>query len=207
MNIASIATEYSQRFIEMNKLLPNLETAINEALENNKTIRIDQISCRIKDINSFINKSQKIENNEIKYKMPFREIQDQIGVRIVVYYIDEVEPLAELIKEYFSFIEEKRFPPETYKEFSYEGRHFILSLSNDLLPEDINKSLIPDFFELQIKTLFQHAWSQAEHDVGYKEKRELCFEEKRKLAFTAAQAWGADRIFSEIFNKGHPTPA
>lgn len=193
---------YTQRYYEMQKIIPNLNQAISDAIQNEKNVKIDQRSCRIKDIDSFIKKAMKVEDGRIKYNFPFSEIQDQIGVRIVIYYINNVEPLANLIKEYFNFIEEKRFPPETYKEFSYEGRHFVLNLGDHIYPNGIDKSLIPDFFELQIKTLFQHAWSQAEHDLGYKEDRVLEFNEKRKLAFAAAQAWGADRIFSEILYNG-----
>lgn len=198
MNIEELTYEYSKRKLEMEKVLPSIEKALHEALEDSNKIKIDQFCCRIKDVESFIKKSQKLEGGELKYKCPFREIQDQIGARIVVFYVNEVEPMAEKIKDYFTFIEEKRFPPETYKEFSYEGRHFILNLGNDLIPDNVNSKLIPPFFELQIKTLFQHAWAQAEHDVGYKEKRELSFDEKRRLAFAAAQAWGADRIFYEL---------
>ena len=58
----------------------------------------------------------------------------------------------------------------------------------------------PKFFELQIRTLFQHAWAEAEHDVGYKPTQPLKLEERRKIAFTAAQAWGADTIFQELFS-------
>jgi ppGpp synthetase/RelA/SpoT-type nucleotidyltranferase len=201
MKTEELTFEYSKRIIEMEKVLPLLKVAIDEALEDNDGIRIDQFSCRIKDVKSFIKKSEKKEDGKLKYECPFRDIQDQIGARIVVFYVDEVEPMAKKIKEYFTFIEEKRFPPETFKEFSYEGRHFILNLEKDILPDGINKALIPEFFELQIKTLFQHAWAQAEHDVGYKETRELEFDEKRRLAFAAAQAWGADRIFSEILQQ------
>jgi len=56
----------------------------------------------------------------------------------------------------------------------------------------------PEFFELQIKTLFQHAWAEAEHDLGYKPPKPLTSIQKRKMAFTAAQAWGADQIFDEL---------
>ena len=60
--------------------------------------------------------------------------------------------------------------------------------------------MVPAFFELQIKTLFQHAWSEADHDLGYKPGANmLTSDEKRMIALTSAQAWGADRIFDQLF--------
>jgi putative GTP pyrophosphokinase len=51
-----------------------------------------------------------------------------------------------------------------------------------------------------VKTLFQHAWSEAEHDLGYKRgSTPFSAEGKRKIAYTSAQAWGADHIFDELF--------
>jgi putative GTP pyrophosphokinase len=53
---------------------------------------------------------------------------------------------------------------------------------------------------LQVKTLFEHAWSEAEHDLGYKPgEAPLTPDQKRRLAYTSAQAWGADHIFDELF--------
>ncbi|MCL5802016.1 MAG: hypothetical protein M1283_05805, partial [Gammaproteobacteria bacterium] len=60
---------------------------------------------------------------------------------------------------------------------------------------------VPNLFELQIKTLFQHAWAEAEHDLGYKTSNSLTSLQKRKIAFTAAQAWGADQIFDELYRE------
>jgi ppGpp synthetase/RelA/SpoT-type nucleotidyltranferase len=53
-----------------------------------------------------------------------------------------------------------------------------------------------------VKTLFQHAWSKADHDLGYKPgsgSTPLTSHERRKLAYTSAQAWGADHLFDELF--------
>src|SRR3990170_788571 len=68
-------------------------------------------------------------------------------------------------------------------------KHHIFALPCDAIPKEININLAPRFFEFQIKTLFQHAWSEANHDLGYKpESGALTGEQKRKLAFTSAQA-------------------
>lgn len=62
------------------------------------------------------------------------------------------------------------------------------------------KGMIPRVFELQVKTLFEHAWSEAEHDLGYKPgEQPLTPDQTHRLAYTSAQAWGADRMFDELF--------
>jgi putative GTP pyrophosphokinase len=105
------------------------------------------------------------------------------------------------IEKYFRYIESKKIVPESESEFGYEGRHFILFVPEDLIDEALERDASVEFFELQIKTLFQHAWSEAEHDLGYKPSGKLTSDQKRRLAFTAAQAWGADLIFDEMFRQ------
>jgi putative GTP pyrophosphokinase len=164
--------------------------------------RIDRISARAKDVASFINKANKIENRRRKYSEPLHQIQDQIGARIITFYRSDVENLDEIVRKYFRAIESKDRVPDSEWEFGYFGKHHILVIPSDVVNDDWDKEMIPKFFELQIKTLFQHAWSQAEHDVGYKENvKPLNLDQKRRLAYTSAQAWGADRIFDELFEE------
>lgn len=109
-----------------------------------------------------------------------------------------VKIVIENVLRYFQPIEQKRLVPESFWEFGYFGQHFVLALPRDVVPEDVDTTEVPRFFELQIKTLFQHAWSEANHDLGYKSPVDLSGDQQRRLAFTAAQAWGADRVFEEL---------
>lgn len=68
----------------------------------------------------------------------------------------------------------------------------------DLLRTDIPRERVPEFFEIQIKTVFQHAWSEANHDLGYKSSVVLTDGQSRWLAFAASQAWGADQAISKL---------
>lgn len=161
--------------------------------------RIDRITTRAKTISSFIVKAGKKENGVVVYGDPLNQIQDQIGARIIVFYKSDVERIAGVVNNYFRSIEEKSIVPERDEEFGYFGRHFVLFLPTDVLVDVDEVDEPPKFFELQIKTLYQHAWSEANHDLGYKESVTLTSDEKRKVAFTAAQSWGADTIFDELF--------
>ena len=164
--------------------------------------RIDRITARAKDIESFLKKAAKRERGKPKYSEPLSQIQDQVGSRIVTFYRSDVEALDSIVKKYFRPIEFKDHIPESEWEFGYFGRHYVLIVPSDVVDPQWDQEMVPSFFELQVKTLFQHAWSEAEHDLGYKPGNSpLNLDQKRRLAFTSAQAWGADRVFEELFKE------
>lgn len=164
--------------------------------------RIDRISTRPKSVERFVGKATAEKDGKAKYDAPLHQIQDQIGARIITFYKDDVHRISEEVQRYFHAIESKDMLPENEWEFGYFGNHHILMLQQDLIDPNFNKDLVPYCFELQIKTLFQHAWSEANHDLGYKPGQQpLESDELRQLAFTSAQAWGADRVFNDLFIK------
>lgn len=177
-----------------------LEQLIRNHLEG--TPRIDRVSTRAKAPERFIAKARKSSAGGVpKYSAPLEQIQDQIGARVIVFYKQDVDVVSDIITRYFRHIEARVIVPESEWTFGYFGKHYVLSLPPEAVPPDVERERAPAFFELQIKTLWQHAWSEAEHDLGYKPPDQLTDDQKRRLAFTAAQAWGADRTFQELFQE------
>lgn len=183
----------SRRQDELVPLAEKLEREIVDILQD--TPRVDRVTARAKTVESFVAKAARLDprTGRKKYKDPLSEIQDQIGVRVVTFYPKDVEIIGATILEYFNPIEQKLLVPDGDSEFGYVGKHFILPVPTELLVAGSVK-----FFELQVKTLFQHAWSEANHDLAYKPTEPLSPEQKRRVAFIAAQAWGADHIFAEL---------
>ena len=141
--------------------------------------RIDRIVARAKSIDRFMEKAHKSVNGNPKYTNPLDQIQDQIGARIVTFYKDDVNRVSDEVQKYFRNIEAQNIIPESDSEFGYFGKHYVL-----LFPTDISYNLpegTPPFFELQIKTLFQHSWSEANHDLGYKPNDTLNSGFKQKI--------------------------
>lgn len=164
--------------------------------------RVDRITARAKSVSRFLAKSQNLgDDGQAKYDEPLEQIQDQIGARVTVLFKQDVDAASEHAKRYFRHIESKEVEPEAVYEFSYFGTHFVSFVPSDVLDPAWDKAIVPSLFELQIKTVFQHAWSEASHDIAYKPLLgELLREEKRALAFASAQAWGADKQFETLFD-------
>jgi putative GTP pyrophosphokinase len=116
-----------------------------------------------------------------------------------VFYPGDVERIsAAIVRRYFRSIEDRAIVPDSPKEFDYEGQHFVLFLPSDVLDDSWSREDYPTFFELQVKTLFQHSWAEANHDLAYKAPTDLTVHQRRMVAFTAAQSWGADQMFQEL---------
>lgn len=163
--------------------------------------RVDIVSARAKTPDRFEKKARKCnDDGSLKYENPRFQIQDQIGARINVFYLSDVERITSHVREFITAIESTKKEPEKDEEFSYFGQHLILKLPEEAIPDEPDQSF-PKFFELQVKTLFQHAWSEAHHDLGYKSIRDLSSVERRQIAFSSAQAWGADQVFEQLAEK------
>ena len=202
--MSTLKAEYLRRHTQYLKpVAEKLEIHLRELCASYP--RIDRVSSRAKSVDRFVQKAEKAEGGKPKYSDPLIQIQDQIGARIVTFYPLDIPAVSDIVTRYFHPIESVDIVPDADNEFGYVGKHFILLLPSDVIAGFGDVKDIPSFFELQIKTLFQHAWSEAEHDLGYKPTNALLPLQNRKIAFTAAQAWGADQMFNELFSELNPS--
>jgi len=129
-----------------------------------------------------------------RYPVPLIDIQDQIGCRVVVKTPEAVERVADTLKRRFHCIENRRrVLSEHPSYFGYDARHMICSIPDRFATNTLRAKR----FEIQISTLFQHAWAEMEHDIIYKPKgSSLGYAERRSISAAAALAFAADFIFN-----------
>ncbi|MBV9584247.1 MAG: RelA/SpoT domain-containing protein [Alphaproteobacteria bacterium] len=117
--------------------------------------RIDRIKARAKQVDSFMKKSENLdEEGQKKYAEPLEQIQDQVGVRIVTFYLSDVERLDKAVLNYFRAVEFRAIVPESEWEFGYFGRHYILVIPPDVIEEAMDKDMVPPFSSSSLKPYF-----------------------------------------------------
>lgn len=182
-----------------------IQEHIESKLKKLGTQYIDRVSARAKSVTSFLHKANNPnQDGSIKYIDPFEQIQDQIGARIVVFYPQSILVVEDFVATYFTSYEEADKHPDSSKEFGYEGKHFILKVPTELLPDEVPDDF-PECFELQIKTLFQHAFSEATHDLVYKPEKPITPDQMKRTAYAAASSWGADQVLAQLVNELLPS--
>jgi len=177
---------------------------LNDLLDQLKDIlsrfeHIDRIYGRIKGLDSFI---QKINGDQSKYNPPFSQVEDFIALRVVVIFPKIADEVTDFIKHNFcSNVEDYYKKPKKPNQFGYEGHQIIQSLDRSKLLSGLGQDY-PRVIEIQVKTLFMHAWSEAEHLLQYEKVRNgktIPLDYERRLAWIAASSWGSDQILSELF--------
>jgi putative GTP pyrophosphokinase len=147
-----------------NDLQDDLLRILTYQLTGKETI----ISSRIKSEESL---TGKIERKN-KYSS-IEEITDIVAFRIITKYQDEVDTIKKQLEALFekdtvNSIDKRRHSGD---DFGYGSLHLILSFA--LKPPfqdagiDINKYKGIKF-EVQVRTVLEHAWAAIEHDLGYK---------------------------------------
>lgn len=163
------------------KILALLKNSLDEA-----GIHLASIESRIKTEDSL---AGKLERKGYKYKS-LADITDILGVRLITYYIDDVDKVATAIERLFEVDWENSIDKRKVHDidsFGYLSLHYVCSTEE-----------FPFRFEIQMRTVLQHAWANLDHDTGYKSGVEIPKRYMRSMSRLAGMLELIDEEFSKI---------
>lgn len=190
------------------ELADKLDARMREALEG--LPHVDRISFRPKSTDSFVAKVLDSAGRPVrapdgvqKYVEPLEEVEDQVAGRILVFFRRDIAVVEAQLREWFrASVEYRRRAPASAAAFGYESDHFIFVIDEHMKPAGWDGAgPMPLTFELQVRTLFMHAYAEPQHDLGYKPGQPLDSDTEREFAWIAASAWGADKVMNELYER------
>lgn len=124
------------------------------------------VTSRTKELDSA---HEKILRKE--YDDPPRQITDLTGIRVITYLETQVAEIEKLIRASFSVDEANSMDRSSVlgdDRVGYRSTHFVCTLGHNRtsLPEYDEVSDLP--FEIQVRTVLQHAWAELAHDRSFK---------------------------------------
>lgn len=166
-----------------------------ENLVNDERFFTLEISHRTKSVSSL---EDKLNRKLGKYKTLYN-ITDLCGFRIITYFSDTVDEIANKLSNIFVIDRKNSIDKRASlqaNEFGYMSVHYVCSLK----PEDLKEH--PEFtdihFEIQIRSILQHAWAEIEHDLGYKSEFGIPRPIRREFSRVAGLLEIADNQFIEL---------
>jgi len=187
--------EYGRRLELYEKFTKKVQDLIYELLKQTE-IEIENISARVKTLESFEGKLKRKN-----YKDPFKEMTDLSGVRIILYYKEDIDKLGEIIKREFDVDWDNSVDKSKLidsDKIGYLSTHYIVSVAKDRLKLTEWRMFEGLKCEIQIRTILQHAWAAIDHKIRYKPSNKVPKKLERKLFLLAGLLELADDEFSFI---------
>lgn len=165
----------------------------------------DRVSARVKKWVSLKAKANKKVDGSWMYPNPWEDVHDIIGVRITTLHSTEIPHVIDAIDDVFQVVRsiDKTAQTRVSGGFGYGSHHLILRV--DKRAERL-REYEGQLFEVQIRTVLQHAWAEFEHDIRYKRTTELDPQIDRAFTLTAGLIELADQQFDQIAAIREPSP-
>ena len=155
-----------------------------------------EVSSRAKELDSLVKKLLK------KPKRTYKSLPDKVGVRVVVRYRSDIQPVIKAIRGILECATPDDKEIKLGKDrVGYQSIHLdrvrLRKGDPDVVPFPSTKY----WAELQVRTLAQHLWSEMSHDTIYKNDEtvaELPPDLTRRVNLMAGQIEVADREFDRL---------
>lgn len=162
-----------------------------------KTKKIDShyITSRAKEMSSF---KEKIKGG-INYSP--NEMRDLSGIRIICYVRSDVDKVCSVIEQNFDIVKNLSMDKSNIlgeSQLGYLSIHYVARLPTSRTVLDEYKNYQGLLFEIQVRTILQHAWAEIEHDRLYKYSGNLPKDIPRRFYLVAGLLESADNEFQRL---------
>jgi ppGpp synthetase/RelA/SpoT-type nucleotidyltranferase len=188
----TLVSEFGHQRNAFESFRSNAETLVWQLLRSARIVPHD-VESRVKDPDSLRAKLELHPEYESLDSLP-----DLCGLRVILYYPSEVDIVANLLGSEFEVIDRQDHGAKVPDVFGYSSVHLVCKVSEarKSLPE---WSPFKDLhFEVQIRTVLQHAWAAISHRLAYKSDEEIPADTGRLLYRVAALLETGDELFDSF---------
>jgi ppGpp synthetase/RelA/SpoT-type nucleotidyltranferase len=164
----------------------------------------NRLFYRIKPINSI---TKKLESKQEYYEVNNKKMQDAFGLRVTVYFVDDLAFAVSLVKQIFQELPDSHsIDALKQDQFGPQRMNLVFKIPTELKASSylFEQPYIDDTFEVQFRTIYSEGWHEVEHDFRYKCKADWRTETELHRTLNGILAtletcdWATLKIFDEL---------
>ena len=180
--------------LAVKELTDKFNHLIKEHKVKNLYSPIEEVSGRVKSVTSILEKLQK---KQIPIEQMEEQIEDIAGIRIICQFVEDIERVAQLIRNRSDITVKYEKDYITHmKDSGYRSFHMIIYYMVETLngPKRIQA-------EIQIRTMAMDFWATIEHSLQYKYKSKMPEHIRSRLSKAADAIIALDNEMSTVRNE------
>lgn len=181
--IRSIAARYLKQYereLPQHTKAASLAEGLVEEILADLPFQIHAITSRCKSLSSL-----RLKLRTKKYRQPGKQLTDRLGIRVITYFENDIAPVVELLERELEINKHKSEDKRTklsLREFGYLSVHLIARSKGRWTRQAKYEPLRGMWFEIQVRSILEHAWAEIEHEIVYKSGIVFPDETKRRFA-------------------------
>lgn len=116
---------------------------------------------------------EKHTSKRFRIKQTITELNDLVGLRIVLLFPEYKDQVTNLLLEEFNPVVEYKKESPIVDKFGYSSTHLILEVKEEWLKTPDFKYHQNKKIEIQIRTLSEHIWAETSHSLSYKREENI----------------------------------
>lgn len=172
-----LVKEIVERWFKDEQKFKRLEGRVNDFLEReiSSIELLPTISHRVKSLMSIV-KTAVLKNKK------YDDLNDKLGFRIVCHFKSQLPVVKRFLEGSFVIRHyESKQKGLKFDTLGYASDHYDVSIREDLPQFSDFTDLHELVFEIQVRTICQHAWADVEHSLSYKQEANLPDDVKRRI--------------------------
>ena len=177
--------------LAVKELTVKFNLLIKEHIDKDLYSPIEEVTGRVKSIYSIL---EKIQRKRIPWDKIEEEVEDIAGIRIICQFSEDIEKVAEIIRNRSDMTVQSEKDYVTHmKDSGYRSYHMIVAYQVESLsgPKKI-------MAEIQIRTLAMNFWATIEHSLQYKYKGNMPPHMRERLSNAAKAIIALDNEMSLV---------
>jgi ppGpp synthetase/RelA/SpoT-type nucleotidyltranferase len=169
-----------ERQLQHHKQAAELAEKMIREILSDVPVQIHLITSRHKRLDSL-----RLKLRKKRYRQPGRQLTDKVGVRVITYFENDIAPVVTLLERELDIDEHKSEDKRTklnLREFGYLSVHLIARTKGRWSRSPLFAPIRGMWFEIQVRSILEHAWAEIEHEIVYKSGIVFPDETKRRFA-------------------------
>jgi putative GTP pyrophosphokinase len=190
MEHSALLADYDRHLPALASHGESMRGRLEDWLRADAALKVHSVTLRLKSRASL---ARKLARPDRTYARLW-DVTDLIGLRVITYFEDGVDRVGQLVEARlavdFQHSIDKRRARDTAR-FGYRSLHYVCRPDPGELPAEAR-------YEIQARTMLEHAWAEIEHDLGYKSRDAVPDAVRRRLNRLAGLLELVDQEFVAI---------